>query len=112
MADVNGPRTMRIESCIKHRRVIVLIDSGSTHNFVSQEIAKKLQLMATTVEPFKIRVVNRESLECDIMYKDVPLRLQVVAITTDLFVLPLKGLDVVLGVQWLQGLGKITAYYA
>lgn len=33
LADVRGPRTMRLGSWIKGRRVVVLIDNGSSYNF-------------------------------------------------------------------------------
>lgn len=39
LAGVQGPRTMRLASWIKGRRVVVLIDSWSTHNFLNQEIS-------------------------------------------------------------------------
>lgn len=42
MTDIQGPRTMKIGSWIKTRRVIVLVDNGSTHNFINQDTAKKL----------------------------------------------------------------------
>lgn len=60
MADVHGPQTLRMGSRIKGRRIIVLIDNGSTHNFINQDVARRLQLKATTVEPFDIRVANGE----------------------------------------------------
>lgn len=36
------------------------------------------------------------------------MRIQGVIVTADLFALPLQGLYVVLGVQWLRGLGKVV----
>ena len=32
----SSPRTMRVKARIKKREMVVLIDSGSTHNFVDQ----------------------------------------------------------------------------
>lgn len=37
---------------------MVLIDSGSTHNFISHEIAKKLNFNPSAVEPFSVRVAK------------------------------------------------------
>lgn len=103
---------MKIESWIKDRRVTVLIDNGSTHNFINQVVARKLGLKPIKVEPFHVRVANDKRLTCDILYKNVPIRIQGVAINVNLFTLPLGGLDVVLGVQWLENLGKMVMDYA
>lgn len=69
LAGVRGSRTMRFESWIYGRRAIVLIDSGSTHNFISQEVAKKLNLDSTIIEPFSVRVANRDQISCKEVYK-------------------------------------------
>lgn len=111
MADVKGPRTMRLGSWIKGRRVIVLIDNGSSHNFLNQRIARKLNIQATKVEPFNVKVANGEKLHCDTLYKAVPIRIQGVTIRADLYVIPLGGLDVVLGIQWLEELGEVVTDY-
>ena len=34
------PQTMRVTGLIKGRRLLILIDSGSTHNFVGRKFAK------------------------------------------------------------------------
>lgn len=111
MSVVRGPKTMRINSWIKNRRVVVLIDSGSTHNFINHEIAKKLNLVASKVETFQVRVASREKLKCETLYRAVPIKIQGVTISADLYALPLEGLDVVLGVQWLEGLGRVVTDY-
>lgn len=84
LADIQGPRTIRLGSWIKGRRVIVLIDSGSSHNFVNQDIAKKLHLDATQVEPFHVRVASGDRLICKEIYQDVPIQVQGVRITVNL----------------------------
>ena len=37
-----SPQTLNIIGYIKHRKVIILVDSGSTHNFIHRHIPKKL----------------------------------------------------------------------
>jgi len=42
LARITTPQTIKIEGHIKKKKVIVLIDSGSTHNFIHCKIAKEL----------------------------------------------------------------------
>lgn len=53
VADIRGPQTMRLNSWIRNRRVMVLVDSGSTHNFINQKVARRMNLKATRVEQFQ-----------------------------------------------------------
>ncbi|KAA8521915.1 hypothetical protein F0562_012771 [Nyssa sinensis] len=45
-------------------KVIVLVDSGSTHNFVSERIARLLRMPVVPIEPFTVRVANGENMKC------------------------------------------------
>ena len=42
LAGIITPQTLKIEAHIKNKKVIVLIDSGSTHNFIHCKVAKEL----------------------------------------------------------------------
>ena len=42
LAGITTPQTLKIEGHIKKKKVIVLIDSGSTHNFTHCKVAKEL----------------------------------------------------------------------
>ncbi|KAA8525944.1 hypothetical protein F0562_007956 [Nyssa sinensis] len=59
-----GPRTMRVAGRIGCRRVPVLIDSGSTHNFIDQRLARHLALSVTLIDQFWVTVANGEKLSC------------------------------------------------
>ncbi|CAA0817767.1 Unknown protein, partial [Striga hermonthica] len=37
MAGIRGPRTMRLPAWVKDRKVVVLVDNGSSHNFINAE---------------------------------------------------------------------------
>jgi hypothetical protein len=42
LAGINTPQTLKIKGYIKKKKVIVLIDFGSTHNFIHCKLAKAL----------------------------------------------------------------------
>ena len=44
LVGITTPQTLKIEGHIKKKKVIVLIDLGSTHNFIHCKIAKELNL--------------------------------------------------------------------
>ncbi|CAA0841262.1 Unknown protein, partial [Striga hermonthica] len=111
MVGTKGLRTMKLPAWLKDRRVTVLVDNGSSHNFINATLSHKLKLPTSTIDPFEVRVANGERLRCSEMYRGVPIEFQGVTVKADLFALPLVGPDVVLGVQWLEGLGDVTTNY-
>lgn len=60
----SAPRTMRIKAAIGSHELVALVDSGSTHNFISERIAGTLSFTVTPTEPFSVRVANGERLTC------------------------------------------------
>jgi hypothetical protein len=107
MADCNGPKTMRVKAVIGRKTLMILIDSGSTHNFVDQKVAQSLQLAVTPGEDFMVKVANGERLRCNERYENVSISIQRFHFSNTLYSLPLHGLDVVLGIQWLKNLGPV-----
>lgn len=87
---------------------MVLIDSGSTHNFIRLEVAEKLKLPVQATQPFHVYIGNGDSLLCQFHCPQTALNIQGNELVADLYVLQIQGLDIVLGVQWLQELGKVT----
>ncbi|GJT02811.1 retrotransposon-related protein [Tanacetum coccineum] len=59
-------------------------------------------------KPFKVYIGIGEMLLCEIICSRITLSMQGLIMEVDLYVLPMKGPDVVLGIQWLQKLGKVT----
>ncbi|XP_031092287.1 uncharacterized protein LOC115996981 [Ipomoea triloba] len=126
--DIHGQRirSLRLWGDIHGQRIQILVDGGSTHNFIQPSVAEKLHLPTKTIEKFKeklhlptktiekfnVYIGNGDSLHCRVRCPQVPIQMQGTIFPIDLFVLPIQGPDVVLGVQWLQQLGKITHDYA
>ncbi|CAL9234153.1 unnamed protein product [Arabidopsis halleri] len=101
----DSSKTIRVQAVINRQQMVALIDNGSTHNFISERTANKLNLKSTPTKPFDVKVADGHPLRCKEVYRQVAMDLGTATFVLDLFVLPLTGLDVVLGIQWLEQLG-------
>ena len=50
LAGISTPQTLKIKEYIKNKKVIVLIDFGSTHNFIHYKLAKDLNCFVYTAQ--------------------------------------------------------------
>ena len=102
-----GCQTMRVMGRIKKQNLVVLIDSGSTHNFLDQTVVKRLKCTTKSIVGVKVTVANGDALKAHELCELVQWESQGLVQFTDFMVLPLQGCDVVLGIQWLRTLGPI-----
>ena len=102
-----APQTMRVKAKIGPYEIIVLIDSGSTHNFISTRLANLLKLPIIPTAAFPVKVANGEKLACQGKFEKIQILIQDIPFSLMVYALPISGLDLVLGVQWLKELGTI-----
>ena len=88
--------------------IVVFIDSGSTHNFISDKVAALLHLLVVPTAPFHVRVANDQPLKCQGRFHNIHILLQGIPFSITFYSLPLTSLDLVLGVQWLEQLGSVV----
>nr|GEZ82096.1 hypothetical protein [Tanacetum cinerariifolium] len=100
-------QTLRLPERIQNKDVVVLVDGGSTHNFVDQELVNRLGLQVDPPVNFLVVVANREKLVCTGRVRNLSLVVQGCVISTNFFVLPVAACPIVLGVQWLKTLRPI-----
>lgn len=53
-------RTMQVKGSLHNQDIVVLIDSGSTHNFVEPAVIKKAQLPIDPRHKLNVAVANGE----------------------------------------------------
>nr|GMD47364.1 Retrovirus-related Pol polyprotein from transposon 17.6 [Ipomoea batatas] len=104
----SAQRTMRLSAQIFGRAITVLVDSGSTHNFIRSKLAEQLQLPFTPMDSFNVKVANGVPSRCEGRSDGVTVEIQNVHLPITFFSLPLVGIDAVLGVQWLAELGEVV----
>ena len=85
----------------------ILIDSGSTHNFLDSATAKKLRCKLLKIPPLVVVVADGAQLTCQSMCTSFTWVMENVEYETDVFIIALGSYDMVLGVQWLATLGSI-----
>nr|GEU35756.1 hypothetical protein [Tanacetum cinerariifolium] len=102
----NTYKTMRVKAYVGKHTVHSLIDS-STHIFLDLKVAKKLGCKLKATCPMDVSVANGQVMSSLYECKGFTWTLQGVEFTSDVFILPLGGCELVLGVQWLSFLGDI-----
>lgn len=107
MAGMHSSDTMRVMGSLRNKKVSVLVDTGSTHNFVCQQMAAKVGLQPTSKGGLEVMVASGERLSSSGKCSNTQLILQGTPLFVDFYILPLEGYDVVLGTQWLSTLGPI-----
>eukprot|EP00253_Pinus_taeda_P025396 PITA_25396 len=108
LAGITTPLTINIEGQIKKKKVIVLIDSGSTHNFIHCKIAKELNCFLHPTPEFQVMVASGGTINCSGKCHNVNLSKGEYVLSSPMLSIPMGGAHVVLGVQWLQSLGTIA----
>ncbi|KAK8942858.1 hypothetical protein KSP39_PZI008722 [Platanthera zijinensis] len=99
--------TIRVTASYEGQPISVLIDSGSTHNFLDSTAAARLQCPLTPISSFQVAVADGQTIASAHKVRDFHWRMQGVTFTSDMLILPLGGCEVVLGIQWLVTLGVI-----
>ncbi|KAK8947110.1 hypothetical protein KSP39_PZI006748 [Platanthera zijinensis] len=108
LTGVTHNQTMRVTASHQGQPISVLIDSGSTHNFLDEGPANRMQCHLDPIEPFSVAVANGKTITSSHRVESFTWWMQGAEFSSDMFILPLGGCDVVLGVQWLITLGPVN----
>eukprot|EP00253_Pinus_taeda_P023505 PITA_23505 len=108
LAGITSPKTIKIEGQIKKKKVIVLIDSGSTHNFIHCKVAKELNCFLYLAPECQVMVANGGTINFSRKCHNIKLSMGEYVLNSPMLSIPMGAADVVLGVQWLQSLGTIA----
>jgi len=107
LTGVAGFKTMRITGYHKTRPLHILIDSGSTHNFLDSQMAQKYGCIIETIAPLNVVVADGSKITKSSVVKNFSWTIQHTTFTADMLLLPLGCCDLVLGIEWLITLGDI-----
>ena len=86
----------------------MLIDLGSTHNFIHCKVAKELNCFLYPVPECQVMVSDRGTINIYGKCHNIKLTMGEYVLNSPMLSIPKGGADVVLGVQWLQSLETIA----
>ena len=90
---------------VNEQPVTVLFDSGASHTFISEGCVVRLGLKIESMpKPYQIHS-HGGKLITNQFVKHVPLQLQGKFFPTALIMLPTQRLDIILGMNWMEGQG-------
>lgn len=85
------------------QEVIILIDSSSSSNFISESLASKWRHWTPLNSVKQVRVANGDVLRCTHKLVDCPVWISGHGFKMTLKILPLSCYDIILGIDWLEG---------
>ena len=104
----SSPTTTKVRGTINMNRVVVMVDSGATHNFISPATMAQCKLTATNNANWEVLLGTGLSVHSSGVCQNVQVFLPTMSFQADFVVLDLGNVDVILGVQWLRTLGVCT----
>ncbi|XP_071735106.1 uncharacterized protein [Rutidosis leptorrhynchoides] len=107
LTGTNAYQTMRVKGQVNKCHVQILIDSGSTHNFMDVAVAKKLGCIASNIAPLHVFIPGGGKTLTTNKCVDFQWQMGGHTFKSDMLLLQIGGCDMVLGIQWLETLGDI-----
>lgn len=104
---ISSTRTIKLKGKLMGKEVVVLIDSGATHNFVSKELVTQLKLQTDRTRGYSVMTAGGVTFKGAGLCSELELELQGCTITSSFLPLELGSADIILGIQWLETLGNM-----
>ncbi|KAA0057084.1 ty3-gypsy retrotransposon protein [Cucumis melo var. makuwa] len=105
---LTAPGTFKIKGKVKDREVVIMIDYGATHNFISLRQVEEMQISTTETTQYGVIMGSGKAVQGKGMCTGVVVGLPGLTVVEDFLPLELENLDMVLGMQWLQKQGAMT----
>lgn len=96
------PRMMQFIGEIQGKQVLILVDSRSSHTFVSSKVAQSLSGMTPLHKPISVQVADGAVLQCSSQLLGAAWSVQGCSFSSDMRVLALDYYDLIVGIDWLE----------
>ncbi|XP_031256097.1 uncharacterized protein K02A2.6-like [Pistacia vera] len=106
---ITSDKTLKVKGQIRGSEVVVLVNSGASHNFISLELVERLGIAVEKGKIFGVMVGNGVTVKGEGVCRQVTLDVQGIQIRQDFFSFELEGADIVLGITWLSSLRDVCA---
>lgn len=102
---------MKFQGSIQGHRISILVDSGSSHTFLCQKTADKLEGVCPLPVPIQVQVANRAMLQCHSYIPGGIWSIKEYSFTSDIKVIPLEHYDLIIGMDWLEAFSPMKVHW-
>lgn len=88
--------------------MITLVDTGATHNFISEKLVDRLGLQTDMYRGFRVMVASVHQCLSSLVVNDMPLHMGECDMTSQFYVVPMSDYDCILGMTWMKTLHEFT----
>ena len=100
--------TLRVQGSILNQRVSILVDSGATQNFIDAQLVQRRAIPTDAFEGFSVLVPGDRSMEFMHYVPSLSVTMGTYTFIDHFLVVDIPDTNVILGVQWLITLAKVT----
>jgi hypothetical protein len=112
---VNGTyasKTIKFMCNVQQFKAVMLMDSGSSHNFISEQFATNFPNWKRLDKSIDVKVADGGLLKCTHEVEAVDWLVQGTQFKTNFKILPIKCYDAILGMDWLETLSPMKVHWA
>ncbi|CAL0306354.1 unnamed protein product [Lupinus luteus] len=109
MAGFTTKKSWKVAEEMEGKDVVILIDCGASHNFISSELVGRWQLKVQDTSAYTVEVGDGHKIQCKGKCAEMKVLMQGLEIVQIFYLFGLKGVDLVLGLEWLAKLGEVKA---
>lgn len=92
LSGVHDYRTMRVRGSFKGKVIHILIDTGSTHNFLDYETAYRLGCPLKVIPVVPVAIANSKKIDCSHISDGFSWKMQGVEFSSDMLILASGGM--------------------
>jgi hypothetical protein len=102
IAGIEGANSIQLKATVKNKTMLILVDTGSSHSFVSSQFVHMTQLPTLPMPQQRIRLTDGSCMSTTHQVKDLQWYIQGQTFTKDMIILDKLPYDAILGFDWLQ----------
>ncbi|XP_004514546.1 uncharacterized protein [Cicer arietinum] len=111
MVELTSTSSWKIQGVVQNNSILVLIDCGASHSFISHEVVQKLSLLVEDTPSYIVEVGDGHRVKFKGGCPKLSLHLQGIEIRQDFYLFSLQGVDLVLGLDWLSCLREVKTNF-
>ena len=102
LADTDHGDALKLKAKVRNQAMLTLVDSGSTHSFVSSEFLSKVGIIPVPTTPKQVKLPNGDILVSDFWVPNMAWLCNGYTLHSDMRVLDFAVFDAILGYDWLK----------